>query len=139
MRGRKPVSLSITEKTAINDLNFAMIAELIVAPPDKGGGRRCLAFPELKMSKLRGIYGLIMNVYARVNNEDDLRECMSDLQYIKVKMAYESGRNRDVKNFIKRACLMVLLDQVRSYDQFVLYCRYAESLVAYFKFYGGEE
>ena len=34
---------------------------------------------------------------------------------------------------------MALLDQVHSYDQFILYCRYAESLVAYFKFYGGKE
>ena len=34
---------------------------------------------------------------------------------------------------------MDYLDSIQSYDQFVLYCRYAESLVAYFKFYGGEE
>ena len=66
---------------------------------------------------------------------------MSDLQYIKVKMAYESGRerNRDVKEFISQTFLMVLLDQIETYEQFVLYCRYAESLVAYFKFYGGKE
>ena len=56
-------------------------------------------------------------------------------------MAYESGRerNRDVKEFVSQTYLMILLDQIQTYEQFVLYCRYAESLVAYFKFYGGKE
>ena len=93
------------------------------------------------MSKLRGIYSLITNIHARVNKPEDLEACMSDLQYIKVKMAYESGRerNQDVKEFISQTYLMILLDQIQTYEQFVLYCRYAESLVAYFKFYGGKE
>ena len=93
------------------------------------------------MSKLRSIYSLITNIHARVNTPEELEACMSDLQYIKVKMAYESGRerNEDVKEFISKTYLMDLLDQIQTYEQFVLYCRYAESLVAYFKFYEGRE
>ena len=78
-------------------------------------------------------------MYTRVNTPSDLEESFSDLQYIKVKMAYESGRDSVVKDFISETRLMTLLDQIHSYDQFMLYCRYAESLVAYFKFYGGKE
>ena len=112
---------------------------MIIAPLDKGTGKRSLGFKRLSMSKLRGIYSLITNIHARINTPEDLDACMSDLQYIKVKMAYESGRDRDVKDFISKTYLMYLLDQIETYDQFILYCRYAESLVAYFRFYGGKE
>lgn len=136
MQTKPTVSLRISEKHAITDLNFAF-----VAPPDKSTRKRQLAFPRLSMSKLRSIYSLITNIHARVNTPEELEACMSDLQYIKVKMAYESGRerNEDVKEFISKTYLMDLLDQIQTYEQFVLYCRYAESLVAYFKFYEGRE
>lgn len=141
MQAKPTVSLRISEKHAITDLNFAFFAEQFIAPLDKNTQSRRFAFSQLSMSKLRSIYSLITNIHARVNTPEDLEACMSDLQYIKVKMAYESGRerNKDVKDFISMTHLMDLLDQIQTYEQFVLYCRYAESLVAYFKFYGGRE
>ena len=137
MKGKPKVYLSLTEKTAITDLNYAKAAEVLVDSL-KGDNTRT-PFGGLSMSKLRSIYGLITNVYTRVNTADDFEECRSDLQYIKVKMAYESGREGAVKEFVSRTGLMAALDQIATYDQFILYCRYAESLVAYFKFYGGKE
>lgn len=141
MQAKPTVALKIPGRGVITDLTFAKNAEAIIAPLNKASGKRAFAFSRLSMSKLRGIYSLITNIHARVNTPEDLNACMSDLQYIKVKMAYESGRerNRDVKEFISQTFLMVLLDQIETYEQFVLYCRYAESLVAYFKFYGGKE
>lgn len=141
MQSKPIVSLRIPGKGEITELNFAKVAEAVIAPPNKMTQKRERAFSRLSMSKLRGIYSLITNIHARVNTPEDLAACMPDLQYIKVKMAYESGRerNQDVKDFITQSFLMVLLDQIKTYDQFVLYCRYAESLVAYFKFYGGRE
>ncbi|WP_294166693.1 type III-A CRISPR-associated protein Csm2 [uncultured Senegalimassilia sp.] len=141
MQAKPTVSLRISEKAEINDLNFAFKAEQFIVPLDENTQSRRFAFSQLSMSKLRSIYSLITNIHARVNTPEDLEACMSDLQYIKVKMAYESGRerNKDVKDFISMTHLMDLLDQIHTYEQFVLYCRYAESLVAYFKFYGGRE
>lgn len=120
----------------INEQNYAQIAEQKIRPKEG-----TLAFKKLTTSKLRGIYSLIMNVYTRINTASDFESCQSDLQYIKVKMAYESGRDRDgaVKEFIQKTGLMEYLDSISTYEQFILYCRYAESLVAYFKFYGGRE
>lgn len=134
-------TLWLTDKVAISGLNYARVAEAIVSTPSGDGRTRGLKdkFKRLSMSKLRGIYGLVTNVYTCVNTPSDLEESFSDLQYIKVKMAYESGRDSVVKDFISETRLMTLLDQIHSYDQFMLYCRYAESLVAYFKFYGGKE
>lgn len=129
----------INDEVSINSRNYARIAELLVTQKDGKGGR-CLGFGKLTSTKLRGIYSLIMNVYTQINSLEDFEARMPDLQYIKVKMAYESGRDQEVVgDFIKKTYLMACIDDIASYEQFVLYCRYAESLVAYFKFYGGKE
>lgn len=131
--------LKVNGKTSIDSRNYAKVAEDSMTRKDNRGNRS-LKFNKLTTSKLRGIYSLIMNVYTRINSPEDFEACASDLQYIKVKMAYEAGRDPEVVGgFIKETYLMACLDGITSYEQFVLYCRYAESLVAYFKFYGGEE
>lgn len=132
--------LKINEKVALNSVNYAQIAEFFMTEKDASGNRILRAsFSKLTTSKIRGIYGLIMNLYTRVNVPEDFDSCFSDLQYIKVKMAYESGRDEIVKEFINITKLMDCIDAICTYEQFVLYCRYAESLVAYFKFYGGKD
>lgn len=131
----KRAKIALTEKSCLDYENYAKLAEALVgrSKQDKSW------FQRLSTSKLRGIYGLIMNVYTRITDEASFEANKSDLQYIKVKMAYESGRDETVKNFVRETYLMACLDRVSTYDQFILYCRYAESLVAYFKFYGGKE
>ena len=61
------------------------------------------------------------------------------MQYLRVKMAYEAGRDSAVKEFLEKTHLMETVRHIVTYEQFLLYCRYAESLVAYFKFYGGKD
>lgn len=137
-REKKVVLYEAKNGGSIDDENFASFAERVVAPPQENG-RRILAFENLTTSKLRGIYGLIMNIYTKINEPADFEGCRPDLQYLKARMAYEAGRDDDVKEFLNKTFLMHLVDYIKGYDQFILYCRYAESLVAYFKFYGGKE
>lgn len=139
MRSNKVVLYKSSAGGTIDDENFATFAEDIIAPRQQGGGKRALAFTNLTTSKLRSIYGLIMNIYTKINDPADFDRYKSDLQYLKVRMAYEAGRDQTVKAFLDKSFLRLLIDCVKDYDQFVLYCRYAESLVAYFKFYGGKE
>ena len=82
---------------------------------------------------------MVMNVYTKVNCPEDYQKSKPDIQYLKVRMAYEAGREQAVKSFLTTTRLMDVLNKVTSYDQFMLYCRYAESLVAYFKFFGGKD
>ncbi len=124
----------------ISEGNYADRAKDIMAKrraKDKQGKDTC--FLGLKNTKLRGIYGQIVNVNSRVANEEDFEKAKGDVQYLKVKMAYEAGRTNAVKDFLEHSHLLALLDNLESYDQFKLYCRYAESLVAYFTYYGGKE
>ena len=96
-------------------------------------------FRLLTTSKLRRIYSFIMNLYTQINAPEDFENRIGDLQYLKVKMAYEAGREQSVRDFLDATQLMNAIDSIKTYDQFMLYCRYAESLVAFFKFYGGKE
>lgn len=114
--------------------NYAVIAEQIMSMES-----RERSFQQLSVSKLRRIYSLIMNLYTRINVPEDFNIHKKDLQYLKVKMAYEAGRERAVREFLEKTQLMKAIDAVSTYGQFMLYCRYAESLVAYFKFFGGKE
>lgn len=136
---RDPVKI-VADKICLTDENYARNAENKIKK-SKENPRGW--FDRLSTSKIRGIYALIMNVYTRITDEETFEKNKTDLQYIKVKMAYESGRETNkktrVKEFIEDTGLMTALDAITTYDQFLLYCRYAESLVAYFKFFGGKE
>lgn len=134
----KNCSIQLKGGRELTSQNFASLAEERMTVVT-GGGERELAFKELSTSKLRGIYAMIMNIYTQIDNFKDYEDHKADLQYLKVKMAYEAGREGAVMRFLKKTSLMALIDGISDYDQFILYCRYAESLVAYFKFYGGKE
>mgnify|MGYP000213885412 CR=1 FL=1 len=74
--------------------------------------------------------------YGGINEENIL----ADIAYIKVKIAYESGREPVVKDFIQRTAFTAAITDVmnqRTRESFLLFARYVESLIAYFKFYGG--
>jgi CRISPR-associated protein Csm2 len=139
MEQKEPVVLlSFTDGTKLSDVTFADIARRRMAKKGQGDTLE-VAFPRLTTSKLRNIYGLIMNIYTKINEPDDFERHRPDIQYLKVKMAYEAGRENVVKEFLEKTHLIRALDGVKTYEQFMLYCRYAESLVAFFKFYGGKD
>ena len=133
------VLLSFTNGNKLDETNYASFAEKIFRDAKNMQENRNHWFGKLTTTKLRSIYGLIMNVYTKINEPSDFKKHQSDIQYLQVKMAYESGREPTVKQFIDSTHLMDAVSRIKTYEQFLLYCRYAESLVAYFKFYGGKD
>lgn len=119
---------------SLTDENFANTAEHLME-----GYLKKPEGAKLTTSKLRGIYAMVMNVYTKINSVQDFERYKSDIQYLKVRMAYEAGREESVKTFLAKTKLMDVLGKVETYEQFLLYCRYAESLVAYFKFFVGKD
>mgnify|MGYP000927000625 CR=1 FL=1 len=133
------VLLSFTNGNKLDETNYASFAEKIFRDAKNMQENRNHWFGKLTTTKLRSIYGLIMNVYTKINEPSDFKKHQSDIQYLQVKMAYESGREQSVAEFIGKTHLMDAVSRIKTYEQFLLYCRYAESLVAYFKFYGGRD
>lgn len=120
-------------KVVVSDTSYASVAEDLMGPYACGAGKK------LTTTKLRSIYALITNVYTQVNTPEEFDQHFSDIQYLKVRMAYEAGRETVVRDFLEVTGLLHLVDAIASFEQFKLYCRYAEALVAFFKYFCRED
>lgn len=67
-------------------------------------------------------------------------ELAAEVQYLKVKIVYQAGKESTVKQFVQESRLLECIDGIgknmKKYDEFA---RYVEALVAYHKFYGGQD
>ena len=124
--------------------NFADQAEAVIKGMIEKDRKGKSTIP-LTTSKLRNLLSMTNVLYnnARQKKDETLDEDMlHDVQYLKMRFAYESGRETQVKNFVEKAEIMKHIDAVaksRSREELLLFCSYIESLVAYHKFYGGKD
>ncbi len=99
--------------------------------------------PELTTSKIRNILSMVSDLYNDVKMEHSKvlsEEFQSRVQYLRLHLAYEAGREKAVKKFVERADLMHQLDSISdSRDRLILFCHYMEALVAYHRFYDGKD
>lgn len=100
---------------------------------------------ELTTSAIRNILSETSAIYDTVRAQG-VEAARIRLSYLKVKLVYQSGRNAAVKRFVEVSDLLGTLDKVNEYyekpeekDRIILFCRYMEALVAYFKYYGGKD
>ena len=97
----------------------------------------------LTTSKIRNILSLVTGIYNQVIHEtnDELsEEICEEIQYLRLRIVYEAGRDQDVMNFMNQAKLLEDIQSIgKSREQLLLFCRYMEALVAYHRFYGGRD
>ena len=79
----------------------------------------------------------------RVKSEQALtlpEELAAEVKYLKIKIAYQAGRERSVKEFVEKAELIRWIDEIGdSVERYEQFAKYVEALVAYHKFYGGRD
>ena len=92
----------------------------------------------LTTSAIRNILSSTSEIYDMVRSQGP--------EAVRDKLIYQSGRNAAVKRFVKVSKLIQALDRLERYYQkpdekamIILFCRYMEALVAYFKYYGGKD
>lgn len=100
-------------------------------------------FGDLTTSKIRNLLSMSNELQSRALDEEGDRlseELMGQISYVRMRFAYESGREVGVKNFLELAGIFDKLKAVGN-DKKKLqdFCRYMEALVAYHKYYGGKE
>lgn len=101
--------------------------------------------PELTIttSKIRSILALVSTIYNEtrlISGEVLTDSVLGQVQYLRMRLAYESGRDRDVSFFVSKAKLIEELKEIGdSKERLILFCRYMEALVAYHKFHGGKD
>lgn len=94
-------------------------------------------------SKIRNLLSLAIEIYHQeyLRTEPKLMEdSVYRIQMMRVRMAYEGGRDRDVKQFLEKSKLIPYLKDIGD-DRMKLirYTQYLEALVAYHCYYGGKE
>lgn len=122
------------ENIYINEENFGNWAK-------KRMGAYFKTDKQITRSKIRGILDLVNKIYNDIfYHPDELTEYqLSNIAYLEVKLAYECGKADDVRRFIEDTRVMAIIGQIKTKEEFLLYARYVESLIAYFKFYGGND
>lgn len=97
----------------------------------------------LTTSKIRNILSMISTIYNEVIHypSDKLNEDIVErLKYLKMRFAYEAGREKAVKNLIEIAKIFEIIEWIGNDKQkCILFCKYMESIVAYHKFNGGKD
>lgn len=126
----------------IDKLNYVNSAENIIKGMLTQDRRGNTVMP-LTTSKIRGILSMVSELYTEAQHTAGAElsaELASQVQYLKMRIAYEAGRDRDVKAFVEKAGLMENLSDVkRDKAKLLLFCNYMEALVAYHRYYGGKD
>ena len=107
---------------------------------------------QLTTSKIRNLLTMISSIYNDVIHtgkeqlDDDFVE---RIQYLKMRFAYEAGRDggnkrqkeiSPVKDLIQKAEIWDVIDQIgRDKEKCIIFCRYMEAIVAYHKYAGGQD
>ena len=122
----------------ITNTNYVDRAEEVILKLKESGGGRI----RLTTSQIRNILTITSTIYDNAKRKKgplDEEELMS-VQLLRTKFVYESGRDKNVEQFIQIADLINLIKSVGdSREKLILFCKYMEALVAYHRFEGGKD
>lgn len=89
-------------------------------------------------SQIRNLLILVNELYSMIELDKSEKlsdEIISHAQYVKMKIAYNAGREPSVKSFVKNSHIMEYIDGIGdSRNNLMLVCHYMEALVAYHKY-----
>lgn len=102
----------------------------------------------LTTSQLRKFLSAVNSVSNKINlyriqntNSKELNEDLAaQVQYLKIKLVYQAGREQSVKDFMNKSGLETMISgigtSIKKYEEFA---KYVEALVAYRKFEGDDK
>ncbi len=94
-------------------------------------------------SKIRNLLAMTADIYNEVLNtqEEQLSaQVCGRIDYLKVRVVYEAGREKTVKSFVNETQIIQCINEIQgSRKNYILFNRYMEALVAYHRFLGGKD
>lgn len=97
----------------------------------------------LTTSKIRNILTTSATIYDKVRRKQgSLTEVeKADIQNLRMKLVYEYGRNEaGVQDFIDKSQLIEEIKKIGDdREKLIIYCKYIEALVAYHRYFGGQD
>lgn len=122
--------------------NFGEQAENVILSMVETGprGNKQIRLTTSKIRNLLAMTNVLYNHARQKKNEILDEEMLRDIQYLKMRFAYECGREPDVRTFVDKAGIMKHINAIgQSREKLLLFCNYIESLVAYHKYHGGKD
>ena len=113
-----------------------------------GQDRRGNTVINLKTNQIRKFLTAVNTVTGKIDvyrAKHDLTNQLPDdlaaeVKYLKIKIAYQAGREKAVKDFVNKAALIQWIDSIgNSVEKYEEFAKYVEALVAYHKYYGGKD
>lgn len=127
----------------INEKNYVDQAEKVIKALIRVNQKSNKSELKITTSKIRNILTLTMNVLNEVKEQrtEILPDSIvSQISYLRVRVMYEAGRDRDVNDFVREGKLVEILQSMgNNKADFLLFSRYIEALVAFHKYYGGRD
>ena len=119
--------------------NYVDLAEETVKKLDRDRNGKLI----LTTSKIRNLLNMISAIYNDIihTNAEKLDEDLVErVQYLRMRFAYEAGREKSVRNLLEVGKIQELVKEIgNNKDKCILFCHYMEAIVAYHKFYGGKD
>lgn len=127
----------------INEENYVDLAEKSIKELANQKDMKGRSIPIVTTSKIRNLLAMSADIYNEVvNSKDDKlsNDIIGRINYMKLRFYYEAGRERSVKDFLEKTEVLKIIDEIKgSRKNYILFSHYLEALVAFRKFYGGND
>lgn len=127
----------------ITEQNYVDKAEQVIKTLRSAKDKRGKAVPQITTTKIRNLLAMTADIYNEVLNSatDQLdEEVAGRIEYLKIRFVYESGREDAVKALVEQAQILQAIAEIQgSKERFLLFSKYMEALVAYHRYYGGND
>ena len=130
----------------VTEENYVDIAENVILQLKKEKQKNGKELGLLTMSQIRNMLSMCADIYNQIVSQTNTRdndlndEIRERINYLKIRFVYEAGRDKKVNVFVKNAYILENLKEIRgSKQKFLLFHQYMEALVAFHRFYGGQE
>ena len=127
----------------ISEKEYVEKAEAAIRSHKERKDQRGKAVAMVTTSKIRNLLSMTSDIYTEVLNwkEDKLSdELCGRIDYLKVRVLYEVGREPTVRNFEKDTHMLECINGSKgSKKNYILFSRYMEAFVAYHRYFGGKD
>lgn len=127
----------------VNDQNYVDMAEKVIIRLKNKKDRKGRNIPMVTTSKLRNLLTMTADIHNEVmsQTEEKLEDHItSRIEYLRVRFLYEAGREDSVRDLVEEAEIIPFLKGINgNRENYLLFSKYMEALVAFHKYHGGRE
>lgn len=128
--------------TIINEINYVDVAEKTINRLKEKKDNKGKPVGLVTTSKIRNILAMGAEIYNDVllaKDETLDNELKGRIDYLRIRALYEAGRDSAVKSFVIEARVPDIIKEIKTKQDYILFYRYMESLVAFHRFFGGKD